>query len=152
MKLIPEELKPPKISTFQFVGFNIISEDFFTCKNRFVYPIENTTIMCNCRDRNSGWLPAKTGSTYHLASSVDVKMQKKSRLQIVYLCKMIVLFSILKQLAAAVFMAKLTSYLLSHLLVIYTTLFTYNKSKSLPQRIYCVESCNYPRLQLFSHF
>ena len=32
MKLIAEELKLPKISTFQFVGFNIISEDFFTCK------------------------------------------------------------------------------------------------------------------------
>ena len=45
---------------------------------------------------------------------------------------MIVLFSILKQLAAAVFMAKLTSYLLSPLLVIYITSSTYNKSKSLP--------------------
>ena len=46
MKLIPEELKPPKISTFQFVGFNIISEDFFTCKNRFVCTRSKTLLLC----------------------------------------------------------------------------------------------------------
>ena len=53
--------------------------------------------------RNSGRLPDKSGSNYHLAGSVDVKMSGKNPTQKTYLCKMnFFLFGILKQLPAFV--------------------------------------------------
>ena len=48
--------------------------------------------------QNSGWLPANIGSNSYLAGSAHIKMAKKKVAQTIYSCKMIVLFSILKQL------------------------------------------------------
>ena len=47
-------------------------------------------------------MSAKTSWNDHLAGSVDVKMSEKSRLKINYICRMIVLFIILKQLPTVV--------------------------------------------------
>ena len=44
----------------------------------------------DCRGRNGGRLPPKTGSNYHLADSVDVKMLEKSRIKTINFWKMIV--------------------------------------------------------------
>ena len=52
--------------------------------------------------KNSGWPPAKTGLNFHLAGSAGVKMAGKHPLKITYFRKMIVLFSIQKQLPTAV--------------------------------------------------
>ena len=42
------------------------------------------------RGRNSGQLPAKTGSNYYLAGLVDAKISEKIRIKTINFCKMIV--------------------------------------------------------------
>ena len=68
----------------------------------------------NCQyslsDQSSSQLSAKTSLNYQLADSIDVKMSEKSQLKITYFCKMIVLFSILKQLPT-VLMVKLRRFI-----------------------------------------
>ena len=49
-------------------------------------------LTCN-RGRNSRRLPAKAGSNYHLAGSLDIEMSEKSRLKITYLYKISYLVS-----------------------------------------------------------
>ena len=56
------------------------------------------------RDRNSAWLSAKAGSSFHWACSVGMKVSEKSQLKINYFCKMIVLFLILKRLSTVAMM------------------------------------------------
>lgn len=48
--------------------------------------------------QNSGQLPAKAGSTYYLIGPAQIKMSTTNQLKIILSCKMIILFSILKQL------------------------------------------------------
>ena len=102
------------------------------------------------RSQNTGRLSDKTVLYYRLAGSVDVEMSEKSRLKITYFCKMIVLFSSIKQLPTSVIVKLwrliccVDSYNCSKV-----QLFFIVKTKLLSHKMYVILLAIYPK---FKHF
>ena len=70
-------------------SFQILTQMFvsFLCRP----PQQNSPKwLYKLRGRNSGQLPAKTGSNYYLAGLVDAKISEKIRIKTINFCKMIV--------------------------------------------------------------
>lgn len=58
--------------------------------------------LLNYHAQNNSQLPAKTRSNCHLTGFIDVTMMEESRFKMIYFCKMIYLFTVLKQVPTVV--------------------------------------------------